>query len=55
MHIFSNKTVQLFVRSLRGFIKSFSVIFPKLTANTNSCFHSANHSFAKCKYMVWPC
>ncbi len=34
MHIFSHKTVQLFVRSLRGYIKSFYCYSPKLTANT---------------------
>ncbi len=52
MHIFSHKTVQLFVRSFRSYIKSFYCYFPKLTANKINCFQSANHSFAMCKYMV---
>ena len=59
MHIFSHKTVQLFVRSLRGYIKSFSVISPKLTANKTAvsnlqtiALRSANIWFVLAKYMV---
>ena len=35
MHIFSHKTVQLFVRSLRGYIKSFFVL-KRLTRTTGN-------------------
>ncbi len=48
MHVFSNKTVQLFVR-----LEVTSSLFsPKLTANKIGCFHFSNHRFAKCKDMV---
>ena len=60
MHIFSHKTVQLFVRSLRGFIKSFLSLFPLIDCKQKTAvsilqtiaLRCANIWFVLAKYMV---